>query len=176
MRRSSIELSELIEHVSEKGQDSYWLSALRILLAVERDLLRADGPPHPLLKYIVTPRMEGDWGTGEWGIHFDDLLRERHYTGAQRQAILVAWALFNTGAEEAERHPPFDDICCRLDSANYQAVVDAMDIRRGGSLAPAGVQPVFAEAVNQERRRAGAVGRILETLEIHLEEWRDAGL
>lgn len=175
MRRSSIELSELVEHISQAGQASCWLSALRILLAVEPDFLRADGPPHSLLQHIVTPRMEGDWGTGEWGIRFDDLLRERHFTGAQRQAILVAWALFNGGAQEAQRHARFDDICCRLDPANYQAVVDAMEIRRERSLAPEGVQPVFAEEVDQERRREQAIGRVLETLKSRLEAWRDAG-
>lgn len=177
MRRSSNALSDLVDHASQPGQASCWLSALRILLAVERDLLRTDGPPHPVLRYIETPRIEGGRGAGRWYIRFDDLLQEQHFTGAQRQAILVAWSLFNGGAPEAGRPAMFDDICCRLDAAGYQTVRDAMDIRRGRSSWPADVPHLFGEAVDQQvRGRERAVGRMLETLGIHLEEWRDAGI
>lgn len=176
MRRSSNALSDLIDYASQPGQVSCWLSVLRILLAVERDLLRTDGPPHPVLRYIETPRIEGGRGAGRWYIRFDELLQEQHFTGAQRQAILVAWALFNGGPKESERGARFDDICCRLDPVNCQAVVDAMDICRNRQPSRAGIDPAFPEAVDQVRRRDEAVGRVLETLGTHLEEWRDAGL
>lgn len=120
MQRSSKNLASLIEYATQGSQPIYWLPALHILMTVEPGFLRAHGRPHALLSYV----------TGK-GIDFRTMLEEYHFTGAQRQAILAAWELFNNGAGRDGPKAEFTDICFRLDEGNFRAVMDGMRVRTG---------------------------------------------
>lgn len=149
MRRTSQDLASLIDIVTRnRSEPYYWLPALHILHTVE-GVLSPNGRPHHLLKYIDLDAP---------GIRFREMLDECHFTGAQRQAILVAWELFNGGDRSQEERAEFHQVVFRLDSANFQAVMDGMLLRT-------------------QRDRSGRIQRrLLEWLGSVLEAWEEAGL
>lgn len=147
MQRTSKALASLIQYATQGGQPMYWLPALHILMTVEPGFLRADGPPHALLSYV----------TGK-GIDFRTMLEEYHFTGAQRQAILAAWELFNNGAGRDGPKAEFKGVCFRLDEGNFRAVMDGMRVR------------TERDPGHRIRRRL-----LAELLGV-LEEWKEAGL
>ena len=147
MERTSNDLASLIKYATTGSQPLYWLPALHILMTVEPGFLRADGPPHALLSYVT--------GTG---IDFWTMVEEYHFTGAQRQAILAAWELFNNGAGRDGPHAKFWDVCFRLDKGNFRAVMDGMRVRTGRDLGLRIQRRLLAELLNV------------------LEEWKEAGL
>ena len=119
MKRTSQDFARLIDIVTQdRSAPVYWLPPLHILSTVERGMFAVDGPPHHLLRYIDLQLP---------GIRFNEMLEEQHFTGAQRQAILVAWEFFNGG--DKEERAEFLQLVFRLDSANFQAVMEGMRVR-----------------------------------------------
>lgn len=57
------------------------------------------------------------------------MLAELHFTGSQRQAVLVAWEFFNGEDGREGSRAEFFQVCFRLDAANLRAVMDAMKVR-----------------------------------------------
>ncbi len=57
------------------------------------------------------------------------------FSGPVREMVRVAWELFGGGDPE-QGSPRFDDVVCRLDLKNFQAVIEAMQLRKGTYPAP----------------------------------------
>jgi len=169
VERDARDYRRLIGLVTDDSEGLYWTPAIRILTAARPELLRADGPPSPLLRYINVREPAG--------IRWHDMLLDLDWSGPLRDMVLIAWCLFNGGPDEETNEarlsvPRVDAVLCRLDHTRYVAVLETMQARRGpyGLACPeSGSAREPREAVGRRRTYGGLHGESVDDLHSRIE-------
>lgn len=169
MERNAGDYRRLIGLVTDESEGLYWTPAIRLLTAARPDLLRADGPPSPLLRYIHVREPAG--------IRWHDMLFDLDWSGPLRDMVLTACCLFNGGPDEEAAEPLLsvprvDAVLCRLDHTRYVAVLEAMQARRGpyGLACPeSGSAREPREGIEYRYTHGGVHGELVDDLHSRIE-------